>query len=72
MLAWRISRTAGNSRGDHVRGAVGAAAVDDRDPHLLAGRRVRGQRAQAAPQQRFGAVADDDDLEVGRGHRLLR
>jgi len=24
------------------------------------------QRAQAAPQQRFGAVADDDDLECER------
>jgi hypothetical protein len=27
---------------------------------------VRGQRAQAAPQQLFGAVADDDDLECER------
>ncbi len=27
-------------------------------------RRMLAQRAQAAPQQLFGAVADDDDLEV--------
>ncbi len=30
------------------------------------GGRVLAQRAQAAAQQRFGAVADDHDLEVGR------
>jgi hypothetical protein len=51
---------------DHVRRPVGAAAVDDRDPHRRRPRRVRPQALQTAPQQRFGAVADDRDLEVGQ------
>ena len=39
---------------------------------IVAARRVLAQRAQAAAQQRFGAVADDDDLEVERTrHRWI-
>ena len=51
---------------DHVRGRVGAAAVDHGDPHRRPPAGCSAQRAQAAPQQRFGAVADDHDLEVER------
>jgi hypothetical protein len=51
---------------DHVRGLVGAAAVDHRHPHRRRPRWVGAEALQAAPQERFGAVADDHDLEVGR------
>ena len=48
---------------DHGGRRVGAAAVDDGDPHPALCRMLL-QRAQAVAQQPFGAMADDDDFEL--------
>ena len=54
----------GNSRSTMSGRRVGAAAVDDGHPHRHTRRRLALSEAQAAPQQPFGTVADDDDFEI--------
>ena len=59
----------GNSRSTMSGRRVGAAAVDHGHPRGPPCRMLV-ERAQAAAQHRFRAVADDDDLKVERRARL--
>ena len=65
MLPRRSSRTSGNSRAT-MSGVPSGLPLSTTVTRISAAGWVLAQRAQAAPQQLFGAVADDDDLEVER------